>query len=269
MKYSQTISTLLFAFFCIVIPVHAASPTPTQTASASGTPSATPTQKQTAIDDLKERLATKVAELRQSQKKAIAGIVKALSVSTLTVETKTSDIKIELSDSMSVFQMIKGKRTALTTDALEKNDMVVLFGDYDTSLDLMKAKVIVIQDPLPKRTWGTITNVDKKEYTITIETPEKTSYIIDIEKYTTINSLNSQKTIEKSGFSKIEIGSIAHIIGEANAKDASRMSAERILTLPNLAQPKSTPSLTPEASASATPSVGLTPKSSPTGTPKQ
>ena len=200
-----------------------------------------------------------MAELRQSQKKAIAGIVKALSISTLTVETKTSDVKIELSDSLSVFQTIKGKRTALTTDALEKDDMVVLFGDYDTSLDLMKAKVVIIQNPLPKRIWGTITNVDKKEYTITIETPEKTSYIVDIEKYTTINSLNSQKTIEKSGFSKIETGLIAHIIGEANAKDASRMSAERILTLPNPAQPKSTPSLTPEASASATPLMSPSP----------
>lgn len=130
------------------------------------TPAATPSSS-SKIDDLKERLATKVAELRQVQKKAIVGNVKATSVSTITVETKTSDVKIELTDEIKVFQTISGKRTTLTTDNIEKGDYVVVFGDYDATLDLLQAKVIVIQDPLPPRFSGLISAIDKKNFTVT------------------------------------------------------------------------------------------------------
>ncbi len=117
----------------------------TGVAAQTATPSSTPTETKQKLDDLKERLATKVAQLRQTQLRAIFGTVKATSVSTITVETKTSDVKIELTDEIVVTQMIKGKRTELTTEDLAKGDTVVVFGDYDANLDLLKAKVIFIQ----------------------------------------------------------------------------------------------------------------------------
>lgn len=54
-----------------------------QTASPSPSPSPTSVNKQ--VEDLKERLATKVAQLRQSEKRAIYGTVKTVTISTLTV----------------------------------------------------------------------------------------------------------------------------------------------------------------------------------------
>src|SRR5688572_27783920 len=98
-------SIVVLSVLFLMIATRVAAATPTATPSA-GTP--TPTNK---IDDLKERLATKVAELRQTQRKAIYGTIKAVSVSTFTVETATNDLKIELTDDIKVFQMIKGKRT--------------------------------------------------------------------------------------------------------------------------------------------------------------
>ena len=179
------------------------------------------------IEDLKERLATKVAELRQSQKKAIVGTIKAVSLSTFTVETKTSDVKIELTDTIKVFQTIKGKRTSLTTDNLEKGDYVVVFGDYDTGLDLLKAKIIVIQDPLPERVAGTISAVDKKEFTVTIVTAEEKTYIIDIEKTTAMFAFDKEKGVVKGGFSKVESGEIVHVVGSLEPKKDNRISAIR------------------------------------------
>lgn len=260
---------LITIFLLTAIPVIAVA-TPTASPSANGSPTATAIPNQ--IDDLKERLATKVAEMRQSQKKAISGTVKSITISTLTIETRTSDVKIELTDTLKVIQTIKGQRTVLTTDDIDKGDAVVVFGDYDTSLDLMKAKVIVIQNALPQRVSGKITNIDQKEFTITIETPEKQSYIIDIEKTTNIQSFLPESGVQKSGFSKIENGSTIHVTGITVPKTEHRISALRILNIGNPAgnTPTPTPSIgvIETATASATSKPLPTKKATPTPTPK-
>jgi hypothetical protein len=231
--------------------VMAATPT------AGATPSAN-------IESLKERLATKVAQLQQIQKKAIVGTVKATSVSTITVETKTSDVKIELTDDIKVFQMINNKRTALTTDNIEKGDYVVVFGDYDATLDLLKAKVIVIQYPLPMRISGIISEIDKKEFTLTISTSEKQTYVVDIEKNTSMLARDPEKGVVKGGFSKLETGDVAHIVGTAQPKVENRISALRVLDIGNVTgmTPTPTEAATPTASPSA--AVKATPKVTPT-----
>jgi hypothetical protein len=254
------IATLLFAN-----QVMAATPTPTATSSAT-TPKAQ-------IDDLKDRLATKVAELRQSQKKAIAGTIKAVSVSTFTVETKTSDVKIELTDSITVFQTIKGKRTELTTDDLAKGDNVVVFGDYDTGLDLLKAKVIVIQDAPPERISGKVTEIDTKAFTVTVEVSDGNAYVVDIEKTTAVFAFEKENGVVKGGFSKLQTGSIVHVMGTLVPKKEKQISASRILDLGNLsgATPTPTPTIeaTPTATASGTPKATPKPtvKATPTPTP--
>lgn len=226
-------------------------------------PTATPSSS-SKIDDLKERLATKVAELRQVQKKAIDGTVKATSVSTITVETKTSDVKIELTDTISVFQTINGKRTTLTTDNIEKGDYLVVFGDYDSTLDLLKAKVIVIEDPIPPRFSGVISDIDKKNYTVTFTATGGQSYVVDIEKNTEMLARDTEKGIVKGGFSKIEAGDTIHVTGPLEAKKENQLSATRIIDLGNItgATPTPTISATPTASPSA--AVKATPKATPT-----
>src|SRR3989344_3490561 len=140
---------------------------------AAPTPEATASGNQQQIEDLKERLATKVAQLRQSQRKAIVGTVKAVSVSTATIETKTKDVKIELTDDIVIVQVLKGKRTKLTLDDLAKGDRVVVFGEYDTTLDLLRAKVIFIQSASTvERILGAVTGVDAKAFTVTVTTAE-------------------------------------------------------------------------------------------------
>lgn len=231
-------------------------------ASPTATPSATATAKPNQIDDLKERLATKVAQLRQTQRKAIDGSIKVVSVSTITVETKTSDIKIELTDEIKVFQTIKGKRTTLTTENLEKGDHVVVFGEYDTGLELLRAKVIVIYDPLPLRVAGVVTQVDEEKFTVTIKTKEELSYVVDIEKTTSMMAFDNQNGVVKGGFSKVAAGNIVHLTGTAVPKQENRVSAIRFLNIGNVTGATPTPTPTQEATPSATV------KSSPTATPK-
>jgi len=228
--------------------VFAASPTAAPTVIS--TTSAQP------IEDIKDRLATTVAQLHQTTRKALVGDVKTVSVSTVTISTATSDVKLELTDTLKIFQMIKHKRTALTLDNVSKGDHVVVFGDYDSAIDLLKAQVIIIQDPLPARANGTISAIDKKGYTVTITTPEGQSYVIDIESTTSMFAYDPTSGVVKGGFSKLQTGETAHIVGTVEPKVVNRLSAIRFLDV-GFVDPSTAPTV--EASPTATPSATLKP----------
>lgn len=185
------------------------------------------------IEELKDRIATKVAELSQTQRRAIFGTVKSVSVSTATIETQTKDIKIELTDDIKIFQMLKGKRTQLSIDDLSKGDVVTVFGDYDATLDLLKAKVIFIQAALPSRIAGKVTEIDKTAFAVTVKPQDAPTVTVDIEKSTKTNIWDG-KSITKGGFSKITVGDTVHVVGSAVPKKENRINADRILDLGSL-----------------------------------
>lgn len=259
---------VLISVFVVLLAGTVRAATVSPTASASATPTAQD-KKLTQMDDLKERLATKVAELRQSQKKAIYGTVKSITISTLTIETKTSDVKIELTDAIQVFQTLKNKRTELSIEDVDTGDTVVLFGDYDTSLDLMKTKVIVIQNPIPEKVYGRVTAVDTKEFTISVETAEKQTYVIDIERYTVVSAFTPSAGVAKSGFSKIETGATVFVSGTKNTKIDNRLSADRILNIGNMSGETPTPTEDPSQTASPSATPIISKKITPTPTVKQ
>lgn len=225
--------------------VLAVSPTPTAAATPSATPAGT-----AQLDALKERLATKVAELRSVVKRAMNGVVKTVSVASATVETDTKDIKIELGDNVKVAQMIRGKRTELTTDDLAKDDPITVFGTYDETLDLLKAQYIFIENKTPlQHVSGSVTASDEKAFTVSVKTREGRVLTIDIEKDTKTSVWTKADGIAKAGFSKIAEGDTVHVTGTDVAGKENRIRALRILDLGNLSGAAPTP--TPEASASA------------------
>jgi hypothetical protein len=238
---------LIASLFLCTTSVYASAATQTATVATSPTP-----DSQQKLDTLKDRLASAATQLKQSQKRAIFGTVKVTSVSTITVATKTNDMKIELTDSISVFQILKGKRTTLTTDQVTKGDTVVVFGDYDTNLDILKAQVIFIQDSIPERISGTITAVSKKDYTITIATREGQSYIVDFETTTKTFNFTREKGVLKAGFSQLVVGDTIHVLETPEPKVENRVSAIRILDIGNLTGATPTPTASPAATAAPT-----------------
>lgn len=224
---------------------------------------ATATPSSEKLENLKDRLASAASQLQQSQKRAIYGTVKSTSVSTITVETATKDVKIELTDEIKVAQIIKGKRTDLTTDDIEKGDVVTVFGDYDSTLDLLKAKLIFIQAAPPERMYGVVSDVDKKNYTITVTTPEEKSIIVDIET-TTKNALwDKTSGTAKGAFSKYTPGDTVFVLATSDPKVKDRVSAIRVLDIGNLSGATPTPTPAPTKAASPSATVKTTPKPTP------
>jgi hypothetical protein len=233
------------------------------------TPSATATPSQD-IEALKERLATKVAELRDIVRRAVFGSVKSISVSSATIETKTKDIKIELADDIAVSQIIDGKHTTLAIEDISKDDPVTVFGTYDATLDLLKAKVIFIESTkVFEHIAGVVTEVDHVGFTITVKTQENRIVTVDIEKATKTNTWSKADGMAKGGFTKILVGDTVHVVGTDVPKKTDRISAARILDIGNLSgtAPTATVAPTPVSSDSATPKPTIKPTPKPTATP--
>lgn len=216
------------------------------------------------LDDLKARLATKVAELRTVVKRAMYGTVKSVSLTSATIETKTKDIKLELTDDVMVTQMIAGKRTTLPIENLEVKDTITVFGTYDETLDLLKAQYIFIESSsVISRVAGTVADVDTKEFVLTVKTTEGRTVLIDIEKATKTNIWTKDGGIAKGGFSKIAVGDTVHIVGKPVAKTDNRVSASRILDLGNITGAAITPTATSTAPATPSATTKATPKPTP------
>lgn len=237
------------------------------------TPSASPTpaknDNQVKIDTLKERLATKVAELRKSSPKAVYGSVTQVSVSTLTVDTAQKAMKIELNDDIVVYQILKGKRTKLAVDDVAKNDVVTIFGDYDETLDILIAKYIFIEaTTTPKRIHGFVSSVDKKTNTFVLKGIDNANYTIDVESTTKTQEWSKEAGLVKSGFSKLAVGNFVSVWGTEDSKIPDQYEAIRILivktglpetTPTSQVTPKTTITVTPKATTKPLPTKVLTP----------
>jgi hypothetical protein len=233
-------------------------------------PAASPTSStlDSKIEDLKVRLATKVAELRKTSPKAISGTISSVSISSITVDTTTKSMKIDLADSIKVFQILKGKRTALSTDDVDKNDQVTIFGDHDSTLDVLKANIIFIEAAKqPQRIHGFITEINKKDNSISMKGLDGTVYTVDIETTTKTLSFTMADGIEKSGFSKMETGMFVSVFGLPDSKTPNYFSAVRILHMD--AKPQATLTISPTISPTTPSTPSATPlKKSPTVKPK-
>ena len=260
-----TYIVLVFAFLL----TNAAAPALAATPTLGTTPTQIPTPtdvKSKQVEDLKERLATKVAQLQTTSPRAIVGSVKTISVSSITVETTTKDLKIELTDDIKVVQIIRGVRTEFTTDDLDTGDPVVIFGNMDTTLDILTAKVIFIGAVSTQRVSGSVTAIDTEAFTLTIQSGDNKNYLIDIEKATKTTAWDKVGGLAKSGFSKVALGDTLHILGTPVPKETNRLSAMRILNLGNMtgavtptSSPAPTPKPSPTAKSTPSPSVKPTP----------
>ena len=258
----------LSSIFLLVLAASLVSAQPAFAATIA-TPSATPKESQD-LEALKDRLATKVAELRDIVKKAMHGTVKSISVSSATIETKTKDVKIELADDITVTQLISGKRTTLSVDDISKDDPITVFGSYDATLDLLKAKAIFIESTkVYEHISGSVSEVDREGFTIIVQTSEGRSLTVDIEKATKTTTWSQADGITKGGFSKILVGDTVHIVGLLVPKKDNRISALRILDIGNLSgvAPTITVAPSPVASDSATPKATPKPTARPTVRP--
>lgn len=222
------------------------------TASPSDNASASSLDKLKQIRDLKDKIATKVTQIRQTSQGAVYGQVKEISPSSLTLTNLNRDFQITLNSDIIVYLRTDSGRKESSLVKITKGMSISVFGIYDESKKNLDPRYIYVQNQ-PVRIIGKILDIDKTGYTVTVK-ENQTTIVVDFEKYTKTFrfSLPSNKWAQ-IGFSKLSVGDFVHIFAERDEKVEDRVHAEKIYAF-SLLTPALSPTTATDSSPPSTPS---------------
>lgn len=237
MKQIFTFLLFLIVFVLIVSSASAATPTPTTSRT---TPEVTkkPTITKSSTDklnsqinNLKDRIASRVAELQLVEKRGIVGTVDEASSSQMTITDPTNKSVIVDVDEITKFSSL-AKKDGFGISDITKGMKISVLGNYNKQSRRILAR-FVDEVNVPVYLKGMVANVDEDAGAITVATEGNTSVVVDIETVTkTSEYMNGD--IEKSGFSNIQIGNRVAVQGYPDKKDKSRVVSTRVLLFPGL-----------------------------------
>ncbi len=250
-KYTTIIFMSAITIFLLFLPKSVAGQTTTPSPTASPSPTGIIGSLENNLEKiklLKDKVATKVAEIRSNEKKAFFGKVTALGKDDLTLDLgKSETITVKPSEDTNYYTLDQnGDRNDSSKSKLKEGTPLSVFGYFDLGNKQIDAKYIYI-GPIPLHLVGKITDLDRKNFTVSIKTMSQDDWTIDIETFTKTLTI-SKGSLQKGGFSKLSPGDLVHITGQVNSKEKNRASALRILVLSDL-------TVSNPASPSATPKI--------------
>jgi hypothetical protein len=184
------------------------------------------------VEILKEKIASKVAELRQENNQAFSG--KIVNLSENQIEIKDKDDKkvlIKLDPTLTKYYRIKNnQKKEINFSDLEKNDYIVVSGI--TTDKGVNANLIFVDEKYLVE-FGRVIEINKDGYWLKINTLTNENIIIDIETYTKQWLLNIKSLeLEKTGFSKIKEGDIINFVAKDEKNESDHYSAQKIVVIP-------------------------------------
>lgn len=206
-------------FFTFVRLTNAATPTP---------PNADITNQ---IDELKTKIASKVAELNLVEKRGIVGTVTDSSDTQITVTDINGQTRIIDVDEITKFSSSNSKTFGISD--IKKGSYLGILGLYNKQSQRILARDINELAQTPKIIFGGISYVDGKNYELTVIKENEEKVIVEITDLTRTLSYSSGDTV-KSGFSKIKATNTVFAIGYPDKNDTNKLSATRLIILPDI-----------------------------------
>lgn len=227
-----------------------AAPTPTN----AQTPTQSITQIDQQINNLKDKIASKVAQLKLVEKRGIIGTVTDASDTQITIKDMDGNQHFIDVDELTKFDSSGQKNFGISD--VTKNMKLGILGLYNKESRRILARFVTVQ-VLPTYIHGAIADMDKKNYTVTVAQDDGIQATIEIEDITKTTSYDSTGAPTKSGFSKLQVGERIYVAGYPDKQDAKQLIASRILVFPSLAINPAIGSLqiTPEDTLTPTPSL--------------
>ncbi len=191
-------------------------------------------QEEKEIEDLKDRIETKVSETRKENNKAVAGIIEKKNNDSLTIKSSDEEeYNIIIDKALTkYFQINNDNKQEIDFENIEKEDYIIVTGEINDKEVL--ANFIYIDESYLVDL-GNITETNNDDYYIKVLTTAKEDYTLDIESYTKQLILNLKSLeFEKMGFSKIKEGDTIHFVVKQSGQkqEDNRYSAVRILIIP-------------------------------------
>lgn len=229
MKKISIIIFFAFFFFSCVAGSRFARQLSTSAKAATPSPTKGPDSQ---INDLKERIASRVAQLKLVQRRGIIGTVTDASGTQLTISDVHEKDRFVDVDELTKFSSPSAKESFGISD-ITKGTTLGILGLHNRQSERMLGRFVDVL-VLPTIIHGAAGAIDENNFTITVAT-EKNEYTVDIETSTKTLTYNKETdTVERSGFSKIAEGDRVTVVGYASKTEKNRISALRVLRLPGI-----------------------------------
>lgn len=252
----------LFAFFifgmlanqalAVVTPLPSSGQaTPTKVTPTPSTNAITQIDQQ--ISSLKDKIASRVAQLKLVEKKGIVGTVTDVSATQITLKDSNGNIQFVDVDELTSFSSPSVKSNFGISD-ITKNMLLGVLGLYNKESRRILGRFVDVTI-IPQHIDGAISDVDKKNFTITVVQNDGKQQTVEVEDVTKIISYDSTTGTVKSGFSKMTVGERVYAVGYPDKQDTTQLIGSRVIIFPNLpVNPiiANTLPATPTASASPT-----------------
>lgn len=185
------------------------------------------------IEKLKEKIATKVAELREKNNKAISGFVIDTGDQGIKIkDEKETEYEIKSDEILTKYYQISGTQLKeIKLSEIKKGFFVIATGVVNDNV--INANIVYVDEMFLVKS-GKITEVNKENYSLKVVTADKDVYILDIETTTKQQMINI-KTLEfeRTGFSKIKEGDTVHFVVKKTGEEKNNTyKAVKILIIP-------------------------------------
>ena len=179
------------------------------------------------VDELKDKVASRVAQLKLVEKKGIIGTVEEISDTQITLNDLKGNSRIIEVDEITKFE---GDTASYGISDIKKSDKISALGLYNKESEKLLARFITAVE-VPLFLHGVISAKAAKNFTIPLSTEDEETYTVDIENITK-SFIFDDGDLESAGFTKISVMENAVVVGFADPKEKNRITANRIITFP-------------------------------------
>jgi len=212
----------------------------------------TPTTSTSLLEQVANEIASKTAQLNLVEKRGIVGTVTDSSGTQITLSDINGNIRFVDVDELTKFSSSASNSYGLSD--VTKGTILGVLGLYNKQSRRILARDITVESAFPNVIYGTITDIDKTNYELTIVKQNKQKVVAEIQDITKTNSFTSGN-LTRSGFSKIQALETVVVIGFPDKQDSSKILATNIILLPDI-QTNFAVNLEPAANPTIPPSTG-------------
>ncbi len=176
------------------------------------------------VQRIKDRVASKVAELNLVEKKGIlAAITEVSSTEIKAVDNKNENVTIDV-DELTNFNF---EDEDFGISDLEVGQVYSFIGLYNKDSGVLLARYIAQPNSIPDYVNGAVTELNEDDFQVTILTADGTVFIVDIETSTDTMLVDLEGGLEESGFSGLSVGQ--RFIAAGFMTDETNLTATRAI----------------------------------------
>jgi acetolactate synthase regulatory subunit len=205
------------------------------------------------IDDLKNKVASKVAQLKLVEKRGLVGVVADTTATQITINDLNSNIRIIDVDEFTKFSSPDAKASFGISD-IKRGDKIGVLGLYNKESRRTLARFVNVLD-IPEFVVGVVAVKDEENFNLTVATSGR-SLKVSIENISKVYDVDSNGKLLRSGFSKITLKENIIVSGFFGPKLKDTITAGRVLLFPGVAQNPQIEIKELPASPSIVPSTG-------------